>query len=104
LLETILKAKITASAIASRYSKYLDVFQDSITGWGNGKSVPQIRYYPKLIEFLGYNPFHFDKTTIGGWIKKYLIQHGLSIYKLSKLIEVEKRTLASWENSRVILN
>ena len=78
-------------------AKIFDVCEDSITGWENGRSVPQIQYYPKLIEFLGYNPFPVDTETLGGRIKKYRIEQGLSQEEFAKKIGVNESTVFSWE-------
>jgi DNA-binding transcriptional regulator YiaG len=52
-----------------------------------------------MIEFLGYNPFHFDDKSIGGQIKMYRVKNGLSHRKLSKITGFDPATLASWEQN-----
>lgn len=79
-----------------------NVCEDTITGWENMKSTPQIQYYPKIIEFLDYNPFPISTETLGGRIKKYRIEQGLSIKRLAKIIKIEERTLVSWEENKVV--
>lgn len=54
------------------------VSEDTITYWETGRRRPLIYHYPKIIEFLGYNPFPFETETIGRRIKKYRIENGLS--------------------------
>ena len=78
-------------------AKIFDVCEDSITGWETQRNLPQIQYYPKLIEFLGYNPFPVDTDTLGGRIKKYRIEHGLSQEDLADKIGVNESTIFSWE-------
>ena len=88
----------------SDVAKIFDVCEDSITGWENGRSVPQIQYYPKLIEFLGYNPFPVETETLGGRIKKYRIEHGLSHKKLGEKIGVDASTIGAWEENEHVPN
>ena len=85
-------------------AKIFDVCEDSITGWENGRSVPQIQYYPKLIEFLGYNPFPVETETLGGRIKKYRIEQGLSHKKLGEKIGVDASTVGAWEENEHMPN
>lgn len=75
----------------------LGVCEDTITGWENGRSVPQIQFYPSLIQFLGYNPFPVDESTLGGRIRKFRVEHGVSQEKLALLLGVDETTIRSWE-------
>lgn len=95
-----LQLKITQKSLGQR----LGVSKDCMTWWENGRSHPHIRYYPKLIEFLGYNPFPIDDKSIGGQIKKYRIENGLSFRKLSKYTGFDQGTLSRWEDNMTIPN
>jgi len=81
----------------SDVAKIFDVCEDSITGWETQRNRPHIHYYPKMIEFLGYNPFPVDTDTLGGRIKKYRIEHGLSQEDLANKMGVNESTIFSWE-------
>jgi len=81
----------------SDVAKIFDVCEDSITGWENGRSIPQIQYYPKLIEFLGYNPFPVETETLGGRMKNFRILNGLSQEDLAIKMRVNESTIFSWE-------
>ena len=74
------------------------VSEESVTNWEQDHSVLQVRYYPKLIAFLGYYPFPENTETIGGRIAKYRYSHGLSYKGMGKLIGVDGSTICSWEN------
>ena len=88
-----LQLKLTQADVA----KVFDICEDSMTGWENGRSKPQIQFYPKIISFLGYNPFSVDTSTLGGRIKYYRIIHGLSQEDFAKKIGVNESTIFSWE-------
>lgn len=62
------------------------------------RSFRPVRYYPKLIAFLGYYPFPENTETTGGRIAKYRYSHGLSYKGMGKLIGVDGSTICSWEN------
>lgn len=88
-----MQLKLSQSDVA----KIFDVCEDSVTGWENSRSIPQIKYYPKLIKFLGYNPFQVDSDTLGARIKKYRIENGLSQEELAKKLGVNESTVFHWE-------
>ena len=80
-------------------AKVFDICEDSITGWENGRSEPQIQFYPKIIQFLGYNPFPVNTETLGGQIKNYRIAQGLSHKKFGQKIGVDASTVSGWEDN-----
>lgn len=98
--EHLRKRRLQLRLLQGDVANIFHVCEDSITGWENGRSVPQIQYYPKLIEFLGYNPFPVDTDTVGGRIKKYRIEHGLSHRRLGKMIGVDASTIGAWEDNK----
>ncbi|MBS1586035.1 MAG: transcriptional regulator [Bacteroidetes bacterium] len=79
----------------------IGVSEDCITLWENERNRPQINHYPKIIQFLRYNPFVTETETLGGKIKKYRFENGLSIKKLAQMLDIEDRTLTNWENNFV---
>ena len=95
--EHLKKRRLQLQLLQADIAKIFDVCEDSITGWENGRSVPQIQYYPKLIEFLGYNPFPVETETLGGRMKQFRILNGLSQEDLAKKMRVNESTIFSWE-------
>ena len=91
------KRRLQLRLLQADVAKIFDVSEDSITGWENARSVPQIQYYPKLIAFLGYNPFPVGTDTLGGRIKKYRIEQGLSHKKFGEKMGVDASTIGGWE-------
>lgn len=78
----------------------IGVSEDSITYWEYERSVPQIQFYPRIIDFLGYYPFQTNDKTIGGQLRRYRYENGLSHRKLSKMTGIDPGTLAAWENNK----
>lgn len=58
---------------------------------------PDWKYFPKIIQFLGYNPFQPD-TTISGKVKMCCILKGVSKLELSHLLGLDVRRLKDWED------
>ncbi len=78
-------------------ARIIGVSEDTVTLWENELATPQVKHYPKVIEFLSYYPFQKDLTTLGGKINYYRFVKGLSHKELGKLFNVNGSTLSSWE-------
>ena len=77
----------------------IGVTEESITNWENSNSGPQIHFYPKIIEFLGYFPFDIDTSTLGGKIKRYRYMKGVSQEQLAKELGVNESTVFHFEKN-----
>ncbi|WP_233166077.1 helix-turn-helix domain-containing protein [Pedobacter sp. ASV12] len=82
----------------SDVAKIFRVSTDCLTYWENNRSNPQIIFYPKIIEFLGYSPLYFDETTLCGQIKAYRYKKGITSTKFGNLLKVDASTVTEWEN------
>jgi DNA-binding transcriptional regulator YiaG len=100
--EHIRKRRLGLSLKQSGLANLLCVCKDTIAGWENGRSFPQIRHYPKLIQFFGYNPFPVNESTISGRIRKFRIVEGLSQSEIAAQLGVDETTVRSWEKDRHI--
>jgi transcriptional regulator with XRE-family HTH domain len=80
-------------------AKIVGVSTDTITYWENGRFVPKVMFAPEIIDFLGYNPFQFETETLGGKVKYYRYQKGLSQKRFAKLLGVDPSTIKSWEEN-----
>jgi len=104
IAEHLKKRRLELYLKQAEVAKDIGVSEDCITYWENNRSQPQIKYYPKIIQFLGYNPFPVDESTLGGKIKKYRIEQGLSLKKLGKTLKVNISTVGAWESHEHIPN
>jgi len=55
---------------------------------------------PKIIEFLGRDPFEKETENLGDTIWEYRRVHGLTQKNLAALIGVDQTTLAGWEKAK----
>jgi DNA-binding XRE family transcriptional regulator len=81
-------------------AKLLDTHVDAVYGWEAGLSKPQMQCCPRVIQFLGYNPFPFETQTLAGRIKLYRLLNGLSHKKMGELAGVNGSTISCWENQK----
>lgn len=73
------------------------VTEDCITNWEKNRTLPQIKFFPHIINFLGYLPFEVDKSTLAGKLKAHRYTNGLSQKQLGKILKVNGATICSWE-------
>lgn len=60
----------------------IGVTESTICNWEHGRE-PEIRHYPKIIEFLGYVPFYIpDGDDPIRKLKKFRMLNGLSYRRL----------------------
>jgi DNA-binding transcriptional regulator YiaG len=71
----------------------------TVTAWERNATVPEIRYIPAIVKFLGYNPFpvvnSFPERL--AWERKAL---GLSQRRMAEKLGVDPTTLMGWEGGR----
>jgi transcriptional regulator with XRE-family HTH domain len=78
-------------------AKLIGVTTDTITNWEKNRVGPTLKFIPKVIDFLGYDPLPDSAPTTGQQIKLYRRKHGLSIKILAKILNIDQTTLARWE-------
>ncbi|QNL49742.1 helix-turn-helix transcriptional regulator [Olivibacter sp. SDN3] len=79
-----------------------DVTEDCITLWEKNHSVPQIRYFPRIIKFLGYCPIEFNEANLSGRLKAYRWRNGFSNKRLGEVLNVDGSTILAWKNETSI--
>jgi len=80
-------------------AQLLDVTKDTVVYWETKQIAPNIMQLPKILAFLGYNPFEDETGTLGGKIKEYRYRNGLSQRKLASLLAVSVSAIKSWEEN-----
>jgi len=84
-------------------ARRIGVVTDALTTWELGHHPPKIRYAPKIIEFLGYNPYPaIDAKTFAGKIKLCRLLLGFSHRKMSKVLNADPGTVGHWESHLTI--
>jgi DNA-binding XRE family transcriptional regulator len=77
----------------------IGVHEMTITSWEGNATVPEVRYMPAIIQFLGYDPlppaFAFPERLATA--RRAL---GLSQRKMAAKLRVDPATLMGWESGR----
>jgi DNA-binding transcriptional regulator YiaG len=79
----------------------LNVSDITIYLWERNKVRPSLAQIPKIIEFLGYDPFKSKAESLADKLKAYTRVHGLSEKKFADMLRVDQATLAGWERGDV---
>jgi len=77
----------------------LRVTTNTITNWEKERSSPDLRVWPAVIRFLGYDP-RPDGRTIGERLRLRRQTLGLSWAEAARIIGVDPSTLSKWELGR----
>jgi DNA-binding transcriptional regulator YiaG len=85
-------------ALADRPSFLVDTL--TVCNWEKNRTSPRYYLFPKIMEFLGYNPLQSDATTLGEKIKQCRIREGLSLRRLARELGIDPGTIANWERGR----
>jgi transcriptional regulator with XRE-family HTH domain len=88
-----LDLKLTKRELSLRFN----VDDVTIYLWENNRAKPSLAQIPKIIEFLGRDPFEKETENLGDRIREYRRVHGLSQKKLAEQLGVDQATLAGWE-------
>jgi transcriptional regulator with XRE-family HTH domain len=89
--------RLDLKLIKRQLSLNLNVSDITIYLWEKNKVKPSLAQIPKIIKFLGCDPFEITVETLGDRIKEYRRIHGLTQKKLAEQLEVDQTTLAGWE-------
>jgi len=71
----------------------------TITNWEVNATVPEVRYIPAIIRFLGYDPLP-PADSIPGRLAAARRRLGLSKRKMAEKLGVDPATLMGWEIGR----
>ena len=75
----------------------LGVHMESLKNWERGATKPAIRYIPRIVEFLGYNPEPTPDKQAARLIH-IRRQLGLTQEALAEALAIDPVTLYRWEN------
>src|SRR5215813_5233625 len=67
--------------------------------WETNRVAPALRFIPKIIEFLGYDPWGDEQpSSLADQLKAYRRRLGLSRKKLARLLGTDESNLAGWDS------
>ena len=81
----------------------LEVEVAAIVSWELGRKEPKVSYLPRILSFLGYNPFGTG-TTPGERLRNARRSQGLTQAKLARKLGIATCTLQRLEEGRTVTN
>jgi DNA-binding XRE family transcriptional regulator len=83
-----------------KLSLKLNVSDLTIYLWEKNRVEPSLAQIPKIIEFLGRDPFEKNTEGLGDKIREFRRVHGLSQKRLARLVGIDASTIGAWEKSK----
>jgi transcriptional regulator with XRE-family HTH domain len=78
----------------------LGVSENTITYWENGRSTPQIHYYPQIFKFLNYYPFNHETDNLAVKLLQVRNCHGQTCKQIAQILGVDTATVSRWEKGK----
>lgn len=91
----IRKTRLDQGLFQEQVARILGVAEQSLTNWEVGHSEPEVKYMPKIIEFIGYCPYDPTSDPIDR-VEAIRRAFGLTQAQMAKILEVDESSLASW--------
>jgi transcriptional regulator with XRE-family HTH domain len=91
--------RLDLDLLQKQVADQIGVHETTITGWEGNATVPEVRYMPAIIQFLGYDPLPLANSLTERLVaaRKRL---GLSQRKMAGKLGVDPATLMGWEAGR----
>jgi len=94
--EHIRKRRLELGLTQKEVADTFGVSKDTICNWEKGKSFPDLKVIPKIIKFLGYNPFRPEGDDLISRLKFYRLVNGLTVEELAERISKHPDQVSAW--------
>ena len=94
------KRRLDLGLLQSDLAEELHVSEMTVCNWETNRTSPQLRFAPRIIAFLGYDPYDIPPQALGERIIAARRRLGLSQRGLAALLDVDPGTIARWERGQ----
>ena len=94
------KRRLDLGLLQSEEADKLGVDEMTVCNWEINRTSPQLRFIPRIIEFLGYMPDDTQVEDLGQQIVAARRRLGLSQRDLAHCLGVDPGTLGRWERGK----
>ena len=91
--------RLDLKLLQRQVAEQIGVHELTITGWERNATIPEVRYMPAIIQFLGYNPLP-SASSLAERLATARRALGLSQRKMAGKLGVDPVTLMGWEAGR----
>jgi len=95
----IRKKRLALGLMQKEVASRLGATSATVKNWEQGHTEIEVRFYPKIIGFLGYNPLP-EARTRGEVIRRERMSRGLAANRLAQLAGIDENTVARLEADR----
>jgi transcriptional regulator with XRE-family HTH domain len=81
----------------SDLARQLGIWTSTVNTWENHRFDPDVQYVPKIVRFLGYDPFGPRPSSFPARLKAARIAAGLTRAQLATRLGNHPATVAKWE-------
>ena len=93
----IKKRRLEVGLFQKEVARAIDVNECTVTQWELNRTIPQLRFIPRIVEFLKYVPLMGGGQTVGERIVKDRRMRGLSQRAFAEQLGVDPTTLSRIE-------
>ena len=91
--------RLTLKLFQRQVADNLGTDETTLFRWERNTARPQIRYFPLILKFLGYDPFPTSET-LADKLRAARRRRGLTQTAFAKRLGVDPTTLRKWEQGR----
>jgi transcriptional regulator with XRE-family HTH domain len=91
--------RLDLKLLQKQVADQIGVHEMTIVGWEGNATIPEVRYMPAIIQFLGYNPLPAP-SSLPERLNSARTALGLSQRKMAAKLGVDPATLMGWEAGR----
>jgi len=78
----------------------LQISQSTYITWETDQAEPEIRHWPKIINFLGLDPFAGKESTLGERLQAKYRELGIPRRRAANLLGIDEGTLLRYERGK----
>lgn len=88
--------RLDLKLLQKQVADQIGVHEQTVTGWERNATIPEVRYIPAIIQFLGYNPLP-AASSLPERLATERKALGLSQRKMAEKLGADPGTLQGWE-------
>ena len=81
----------------------LGICHQTLYKWEHGIRAPHIRLYPRIVAYLGYDPWDGASLSFGNRLRLARLRLGLSRERLAELLGISIDAYGRWEDDAISL-
>lgn len=97
--EHLRRARLVKGQHQGCVAELLGISTATLLHYEKNQTKSAVRYYPKIMEYLGYCPYR-QNESFGEMLRYYRLHAGLNVKQLAREIGADERTVSAWEANR----